>query len=46
MPGHGIGDTVALNHPEAQGICEETAWYITLGAGEYMTHELRKVIYT
>lgn len=45
MPNHGIGDTVALNHPGAQGIYEETGWYMELKAGEYMSHDLRKVVY-
>jgi hypothetical protein len=45
-PGHGIGDIVALNHPQIQGICEETAWRMNIKAGEYMTHELKKVIFT
>ena len=45
-PGHGIGDIVALNHPEIQGICEETTWRMNIGPGQYMTHELKKVIFT
>lgn len=45
-PGHGIGDIVALNHSSIQGICEETTWRMNIKAGEYMTHELKKVIFT
>lgn len=45
MPDHGIGDIVALNHPDITGICEETAWYMELKAGGEMTHELKKVVY-
>lgn len=45
MPGHGIGDTIALNHPDVKGLYEETGWYLDLKAGEYMTHDLKKVVY-
>lgn len=44
-PGHGIGDVIAINHPALSGICEETAWSMTLGAGQYMTHTLKKAVY-
>lgn len=46
VPGHGVGDIVALNHPSIQGICEETTWRMNIGPGQYMTHELKKVIFT
>lgn len=45
MPGHGIGDTVALVHPTVQGLCEETAWYLELSPGSIMTHKLKRVVY-
>lgn len=46
MPNHGIRDVIALNHPAAQGIYEETAWYMELKAGAYMRHELKKVVFS
>ena len=45
MPGHGIYDVVALRHPDASGIYLEVGWEISLAAGEYMTHRLRKVVH-
>lgn len=44
MPGHGIGDTIAINHPAIQGIFEETSWRFTLAAGEAMTHKVKRVM--
>lgn len=44
MPGHGIGDVIALNHPKAQGVYKESAWYVTLAAGQMMTHKMKKVV--
>lgn len=45
MPGHGIGDTVAVVHHEFGGIYRETGWKLTLGVGQLMQHNLqRKVI--
>jgi len=44
MPGHGIGDVIALNHPNIQGIFKESAWYIILEAGQMMTHKLKRVM--
>ena len=44
MPGHGIGDIIAINHPDISGIFEETAWQIVLQAGRYMTHKAKKVV--
>lgn len=44
-PGHGVGDTVALNLDEHQGIYVEEGWSMTLGAGQKMKHTLRRVIY-
>lgn len=43
--GHGIGDTVALDHRGHQGIYVEEGWSMTLGAGQKMEHTLRRVIY-
>lgn len=44
MPGHGIYDTVALTHPNLEGIFQETAWSLILAAGQTMTHTLRRSI--
>ncbi len=44
MPGHGIKDTVALNHPSIQGLFQESAWYIVMAAGQMMTHKLKRVM--
>lgn len=44
MPGHGVYDTVAVNHPKIQGIFQETAWSMTLDVGQTMTHTLRRSI--
>lgn len=45
MPNHGLFDVVALLHPAATGIYLETGWEITLQAGTYMTHRLKKVVF-
>lgn len=44
MPGHGIFDTVALTHPDIEGIYQETAWSLILAAGQTMQHTLRRSI--
>ena len=44
MPEHGIYDTVALTHPNLEGIFQETAWSLILAAGKTMTHTLRRSI--
>lgn len=44
MPGHGMGDVIALTHPSIQGLFEESAWYITMAAGQTMTHKMKRVI--
>lgn len=41
---HGIGDVVAVNHPQIEGIYEETAWSMILSAGQAMRHTLRRMI--
>lgn len=43
--GHGIGDIVAVTHPQITGIFEETAWSMSLAAGRTMTHEWQRVVY-
>jgi len=44
MPGHGIGDVIALNHPNIQGIFKESSWYIIMAAGQMMTHKIKRVM--
>lgn len=44
-PGHGVGDIVAINHPEFKGIYEETEWSITLAPGALMRHKGRRILY-
>lgn len=41
---HGIGDAVSIDHPDIGGIYEETAWSITLGAGELMKHTAKRTV--
>ena len=43
--GHGVGDIVAVTHPQVTGIFEETAWSMSLAAGCTMTHEWQRVVY-
>ena len=43
--GHGVGDIVAVTHPQVTGIFEETAWNMSLAAGRTMTHEWQRVVY-
>ena len=42
--GHGIGDTISIDHPEIGGIYEETAWSITMGAGNLMKHTAQRTV--
>lgn len=42
--GHGVGDTIAIDHPQFGGIYEETAWSITMGAGSLMRHTARRTV--
>lgn len=42
VPGHGIGDVVAVRHPQFDGIYRETGWSLTLGIGNLMTHDLQR----
>lgn len=42
--GHGLLDTVAINHPQVSGSFEELSWRMTLAPGEPMTHRLRRLI--
>lgn len=44
VPGHGVLDTVALIHPDAEGIYQETGWSLILAPGQTMIHHLRRSI--
>lgn len=44
--GHGIGDIISINSDQIDGIYEETAWSITMQAGQMMKHTARKEIST
>lgn len=44
LPGHGVGDVVALTLGELTGIFREESWTMRLSAGEPMVHTLRRVI--
>lgn len=44
-PNHGVGDIVALDIDEHQGIYIEEGWSMTLGPGKKMKHTLRRVMY-
>ena len=41
---HGVGDAISIDHPDIGGIYEETAWSITLGAGELMKHTAKRTV--
>ncbi len=44
MPGHGIRDTIAVQHPQVSGIYEEVGWRLSLGAGSLMQHDLQRKV--
>lgn len=44
LPGHGVYDTIALNHPDLDGIFQEVAWSLILAPGQTMLHKLRRSI--
>lgn len=44
MPGHGIGDTVAVQHPKISGIYKETGWNLTLAPGQLMQHDVQRKV--
>jgi len=46
IPECGMDDVVALVHPDASGLCYETAWEMEMQTGGTMTHTLEKVIAT
>lgn len=44
LPGHGVYDTVAIMHPDIEGIFQEVSWSIVLAPGQNMIHKLRRSI--
>lgn len=44
--GHGIGDTISISNQKIGGVYEETAWSITMKAGNPMKHTAKKEVST
>lgn len=44
LPGHGVYDTVAIDHPDIEGIFQEISWSLVLAPGQTMIHKLRRSI--
>ena len=44
LPGHGVNDTVALVHPDIEGIFQEVSWSLILAPGQTMLHKLRRAV--
>lgn len=44
LPGHGVYDTIAIMHPDLDGIFQEVAWSLVLAPGQSMTHKVRRSI--
>lgn len=44
-PGHGVGDVIAIQHPDFSGIYQETEWEIPLSPGGLMRHKARRIVY-
>lgn len=41
---HGVGDVISIDDADIGGIYEETAWSLTLAAGELMEHTARRAV--
>lgn len=41
---HGVGDILSIDDPDIGGLWQETAWSITLAAGELMRHTAKRVV--
>lgn len=46
LPDCGVNEAVALLHPEATGLCQETAWTVEFVTGGTMTHTLERTVLT
>ena len=44
MP-HEVGEIIVLEHPQLQGVFEETSWTMNLQAGATMTHTGKRLVY-
>jgi len=44
MPGHGVRDTIAVDHPNAFGLFQEVSWHLDLVPGATMTHTIRRSV--
>ena len=44
LPGHEIYDTVAIDHPDVQGLFQEVGWRLVLAQGQTMEHKIRRSI--
>lgn len=44
LPGHGVFDTVAITHPDIEGIFQEISWSLVLAPGQSMLHKIRRSI--
>lgn len=42
--GHGVGDVISIDDADIGGIYEETAWSLTLAAGQLMEHTARRAV--
>lgn len=44
-PGHGVGDIVAIQHPDFSGVYQEMEWEMPLAPGGLMRHKARRIVY-
>lgn len=45
LPGHGVGDVIAIDHEKLKGIYLETEWSMPLSYDGVMTHKARRLEY-
>lgn len=44
LPGHGVYDTIAVTHPDIEGIFQEVSWSLVLAPGNSMIHKIRRSV--
>ncbi len=44
LPGHGVFDTIAITHPDIDGIFQEISWSLVLAPGQSMIHKLKRSV--
>lgn len=44
LPDHGVFDTVAITHPDIEGIFQEVSWSLVLAPGQTMIHKIRRSV--